>query len=199
MGRSAGFPVSYAVDGRQYVAVTAGAGSVLYSHWNAILGSRARGGNGTLYVFRLDGAAARASKAKAVVVPIAERPAPVTEEYLKTLPCAHFSEAQAAAGAQFYTEHRAACHGAQLEGTGGHFPSLTASGFHSRWNNNTISRLAYLVQFGMPPGSAQPIALSDATNVLAFLLSKNAVLSGNALPGTEAELNALRICLPTAK
>lgn len=199
-GPVSGFPVSYAVDGEQYVAVTAGAGSVLYSHWNAILGKQARGGNGTLYVFRLSGKSSGASTGHApVVVPIPEKKAPRTEASLMALPCATYTVPQAEAGERFYQERCSSCHGSKMEGLGGHFPSLTASGFHSRWNNNTASRLSYLIQFGMPPGSAEKLSTTDATNAIARLLQKNGVKAGDALPSGEEPLDALRICLPERK
>ena len=92
-----------------------------------------------------------------------------------------YTEEQAATGQDIYEARCASCHGYNLEG----FelaPSLSGNFFTRRWGADTADRLAINVR-RMPPNAVSMSEL-EATNVLAYLLSRNGVEAGDvALSG----------------
>jgi alcohol dehydrogenase (cytochrome c) len=87
-----------------------------------------------------------------------------------------YTESQASAGQAVYDARCATCHGYNLEG----FelaPSLSQNFFSRRWGSRTADNLALNVR-RMPPNEVSLSAL-DATNVLAYLLSRNGVEAGD--------------------
>ena len=84
-----------------------------------------------------------------------------------------YTAAQAAAGAQVYAVHCAACHGADL--TGGAAPELTGVPFRAQWatpRRSLLDLLTYL-HANMPLGAAGSLPPSDYLSVLAFMLQQN--------------------------
>ena len=81
---------------------------------------------------------------------------------------------QAAAGAEAYALHCAACHGVNLEGTtlG---PLLAGNTFMQRWRLQTPSLLLDNIQASMPPGGSQSLSDDDYLNITAHILKTNGV------------------------
>ena len=87
-----------------------------------------------------------------------------------------YTESQAASGQVLYDARCATCHGYNLEG----FelaPSLSGNFFTRRWGSGTADNLALNVR-RMPPNEVSLSEL-EATNVLAYLLSRNGVEAGD--------------------
>ena len=115
-GPVTGFPVSFAVDGEQYVAVTAGGGDLLSGLFNRLSNLTVRSGSNMLYAFKLSDTAGRAPVAQPVVADAATaEPRPmimIDAPLLETSePCATFAAHQAERGAALYQEHCTECHG----------------------------------------------------------------------------------------
>ena len=94
-------PVTYEIDGEQYVAVLGGYGSVFYLYAGALLPTPGAGAsvNGRVYVYKLGGTAER----PAISRPASPQPQP---------PAIVVSRADEARGAVVYAQFCAACHGA---------------------------------------------------------------------------------------
>ena len=95
-----------------------------------------------------------------------------------------YTESQAASGQVLYDARCATCHGYNLEG----FelaPSLSGNFFTRRWGSGTADNLALNVR-RMPPNEVSLSEL-EATNVLAYLLSRNGVEAGDVELSTEIQ------------
>ena len=149
-----GVPVSYQVDGKQYVAVLAGWGGGVSMFGGPAAEATAnvpRGGQ--LYVFALAPAAPAAAKPAALA----------------------FTASQAADGAQIYGASCALCHGAKLEGVSA--PPLRAEALADA-TTPTIGELYRTVAKRMPktnPGSLTP---EQSAAVTAYLLEANGAVPG---------------------
>ena len=103
-----------------------------------------------------------------------------------------YTEAQAAQGKLGYEEHRAECHGFNLEGFG-LVPSLSGSYFAERWGDTTADQLALDVQ-RMLPDAANSLGQPVSTQILAYVLQQNGIdADAVALPQGTAALSALVI------
>jgi PQQ-dependent dehydrogenase (methanol/ethanol family) len=91
-------PMTYRVNGEQYVAVLAGYGSVFYLYAGALLSAPGAPVNGRVYVFKRDGSAPKP------VISRARTPLPQP-------PAVPASAATIARGSQLYQQFCAACHG----------------------------------------------------------------------------------------
>lgn len=88
-----------------------------------------------------------------------------------------FTAVQAAAGAGLFQSTCATCHGADLQGTPT-APTLSGSGFITRWGGRSAGELFRYIKSSMPPGANS--ALPDATvgNIVAQILSVNGATAG---------------------
>lgn len=88
-----------------------------------------------------------------------------------------FTAVQAAAGAGLYQSTCATCHGQDLQGTPT-APTLSGTGFMTRWGGRSAGELFRYIKTNMPPGSNSP--LSDATvgNIVAQILQTNGATAG---------------------
>jgi mono/diheme cytochrome c family protein len=151
-----GVPVSYRVDGKQYVAVLAGWGGGVSMFGGPAAEATAnipRGGQ--LYVF-------------ALAADVAPPPKPAALS---------FTAAQAADGARIYGASCALCHGARLEGVSA--PALRADAVAAA-TTPTVGELYGIVAKRMPktnPGSLTP---EQSASVMAYLLSANGAAPGAA-------------------
>lgn len=89
-----------------------------------------------------------------------------------------FTAVQAAAGSGLYESTCATCHGPELQGTPT-APTLSGSGFITRWGGRSAGELFRYIKTSMPPGANAP--LSDATvgNIVAQILAVNGASAGS--------------------
>lgn len=89
-----------------------------------------------------------------------------------------YTTAQAASGAQVYSEHCAACHGTSLGGQSG--PALAGSDFAASLSYSKMSatQLYDFIAAQMPADDPHSLTQEQYADVLAYLLSKSGYPSG---------------------
>ena len=199
-GPVTGFPVSFAVDGEQYIAVAAGGGDLLSGSYNSHTNLTVRGGANMLYAFKLSATAGRASPeqpAAADATPAEDDPPPfvvIDAPLLETsVDCATFSADQAERGAALYREQCAECHGPDLQG-GAQGAALAGRGFANYWTNRAASGLYRTIHETMPQGREGTIGTEASADLVAFLLRENGAEATGELAVEIDTLDDLRTC-----
>jgi alcohol dehydrogenase (cytochrome c) len=90
-----------------------------------------------------------------------------------------YTTPQAASGAKAYQRACSSCHGTKLQGGMG--PALVGRQFWLNYGGKKVSTLWSSVHTEMPMSAPGSVSASSSTNIMAFLLQKNGVLSG-AIP-----------------
>jgi alcohol dehydrogenase (cytochrome c) len=194
-----GFPVSYAVNGRQYIAVSTGQAVSTGSYLTLTPEIRA-GRNNNLYVFALPanwqgarvapGAAVpqpalAANVAGAQPLPAVQScrrsQAPARDASRELFADARFTAAQVEAGKRLYTEQQCAvCHGERMQGTPG-APALAGEDFLRAWRGRSARELLDCMRSTMPPGRVGTLSEAQHAALVAAMLEANGVGSD---PGT---------------
>jgi len=184
-----GYPVTFEVDGHQYVAIATG-------FWlaDSYTPELIHGRQNTLYVFALPEAGiGHPGPVKAPVNPGAAAaildPAQQGAPPARTVAAGVFSAAQARAGQAVYAASCAACHGTNFEPAPGS-PPLRGTAFLANWRGRTLAELDAKIRT-MPPGAADSLPAGEYLAVLAYLLEANGFPAGAALPGGEAALREI--------
>jgi alcohol dehydrogenase (cytochrome c) len=194
-----GFPVSYAVNGRQYIAVSTGQAVNTGGYLNLTPEIRV-GRSNNLYVFALPAgfqntraapgagsgsapsvAPRPVSSGAVVAVPAIsaisacrkpDAPAAGSGPTLAT-PVARFSRAQIDAGKKLFVDQQCAtCHGATMTGTNA-APALADDGFRNAWRSRTLPELLDCTRKTMPPGGAGTLSDAQYQNLIAASLDAN--------------------------
>jgi PQQ-dependent dehydrogenase (methanol/ethanol family) len=152
-----GTPISYAIDGEQYIAVAVGGGDWLSDYANELSELRVRRGGNMLYVFRLG---SRQVKLNPLDI---ERSAQSAGESALTASL----KTNIAMGARAYKTQCAGCHGDAMEGSG-HVPALIGCAFYARWGEKPIEDFYSRINLTMPPGAASPLDAATTANLVAY-------------------------------
>ncbi|MCB1647975.1 MAG: PQQ-binding-like beta-propeller repeat protein [Pseudomonadales bacterium] len=88
-----------------------------------------------------------------------------------------FTAVQAAAGAGLYQSTCATCHGQDLQGTPT-APTLSGTGFMTRWGGRSAGELFRYIKSNMPPGSNSPLPDATVGNIVAQILQTNGATAG---------------------
>ncbi len=199
-GPVTGFPVSFAVDGEQYVAVTAGGGDLLSGLFNRLSNLTVRSGSNMLYAFKLSDTAGRGPIEQPVVAaadPAAAEPPPMIMIDAPLLeasaPCATFSAEQAGRGAALYQEQCTECHGPTLRG-GAQGAALAGRSFTSYWSNRAASGLYRTIRETMPQGREGTIGRAASADLVAFLLRENGAEATGEFGADVETLDGQRTC-----
>jgi alcohol dehydrogenase (cytochrome c) len=178
-----GFPVSYAVGGRQYIAVSTGQ-AVNTAQYLVLTPEIRPSQNSNLYVFALpEGWQASAGTARRLPPPAAAPAAiPVPQatqcrrpEGAASAPATPVAlrSSDAAQGRRVYAEQQCAlCHGENLKGSPGG-PALADEGFRQAWRGRPASDLFDCLKATMPPGRGGSLPDADYLALLANLLEAN--------------------------
>lgn len=178
-----GVPISYRVDGKQYIAVLAGWGGGVSMFGGPAADATAnvpRGGQ--LYVFALaapplaTGSAAPPPTAAPTTVPA--RAVALTNAPPADAPAAahlEFSAAQVSDGARIYGASCAVCHGAHLEGISA--PTLRADDVADA-TTPTVGELYQVVARSMPKTNPGSLTSQQAAAIMAYLLATNGAAPG---------------------
>jgi mono/diheme cytochrome c family protein len=107
-----------------------------------------------------------------------------------------FTDAQVKRGNDVYQAQCAACHDAQLTGSGT-APALAGTDFSANWKDETVSSLFERIRATMPadnPGSLQRPQVAD---LIAFILNFNKYPTGPTELAADSEaLKAIKITAP---
>lgn len=109
-----------------------------------------------------------------------------------------FVASQATAGRALYQQQCSSCHGANL--TDGEFgPPLSGEEFLQKWGNRRVDEVFDIVISQMPPSAQGSLTQEQTTNLLAFLLQRNAVPAtpDKSLSSDEAVLKNMVMPTPT--
>ncbi len=164
-----GSPISYTVDGRQYIVV-------------AISGA---GYPGALIAYRLPDAS--------LPSPFANDPrfsGIVQQSFERSVWDGVYTDEQAARGSDIYATVCAACHGGGLEGLE-MAPPLSGIAFGQNWDGQSLQTLHDRI-VAMPPQAPGIVSPADAVDVLSFMLQRARVPAGDeALPRDGSTLSGI--------
>ena len=165
-----GSPMTYMLNGQQYIAVAISGGS--YS--------------GELVAFKLaSGDGASAPRPMQAAAPRASAPAPADGPL--------YTAAQAERGRGLYNQQCAACHGAGMEGIE-MAPSLAGGDFLDRWAGQTVGDLFERVQSTMPKNKPGSLSREENAEIIAYMLSRSRLRAGSTeLPSDVQMLKRIRI------
>ena len=111
---------------------------------------------------------------------------------LKTSKDGVYSDAQASRGEGLYGQQCAACHSADLSGSGA--PALAGTDFLSSWDKMPVADLVEKIATSMPSSSPGSLSRGQATDLVAFILKSNKFPAGPAdLDSDVAALKAINI------
>ena len=201
-GPVSGFPVSFAVDGEQYIAVSAGGGDLLSGLFNRLGNLNARSGANLLYAFKLSDTAGRGPVEQPTVTAVADAAAAAEPPPMIVIdaplldasaPCAAFGAEQAERGAALYQEQCAECHGPTLRG-GAQGAALAGRSFTSYWRNRAASGLYRTIRETMPQGREGTIGPAASADLVAFILQENGAEPAGELGADVDTLDARRTC-----
>lgn len=198
-----GFPVSFAVNGRQYIAVSTG--SAVNSGGYLTLTPEIRAGTASnLYVFALPegyqsarvaprpaagsavaGAAAATSRAPVVAPTVSQACRANTPTAGASTGAARgasltgrFTAAQIESGRKLYAEQQCVvCHGEGMRGTPG-APALADAGFRNAWQGRTAQALFECTRSTMPPGRQGTLTDEQHVALVALILEANGFAVG---------------------
>jgi len=88
-----------------------------------------------------------------------------------------YTETQAARGSTGFTSHCAACHGADLGGTG-EAPALSGPKFLSDFDGVSLGDVFDRIRTTMPQDNPGSLTRDDVADILAYLLKANALPPG---------------------
>ena len=89
-----------------------------------------------------------------------------------------YSLAQAAGGRNVYNRECALCHGPELEGTEGG-PAISGQAFREKWQEHSLAEFYELTRRTMPVSKPAGLTESEYTDVIAFILNRNAFAAGS--------------------
>jgi alcohol dehydrogenase (cytochrome c) len=191
------YPITFEVNGAQYVAISSGSGNPYSNTWGNLVPEMRRppGGGSVLYVFRLLGKATlpltQSALGSAPTLAPSANPGAVTHPDELTAP--FFSQAQADRGADVYRNNCASCHGEHLN-DGAFASALKGPPFRREWNGKALGALGQFIVSQMPPGKAGQLTKAQYADIIAFLISANGFKAGASdLPSDPASWERLAV------
>jgi mono/diheme cytochrome c family protein len=204
------YPITFSVNGAQYVAISSGSGNPYSNTWGSLLPEMRRppGGGSVLWVFRLPGGTLLPSSAE--IASRANHPLPAAAAMATTATVTAATGTAAAGTAAagtaaagtvadaadklapaFFSKvqaqrgaavYRANCASCHGEGLndGAFARALRGESFRREWHQKTLGALGQFILLNMPPGKAGQLTRDEYADVLAFLISANGVSAGAA-------------------
>lgn len=178
-GDVSGAPITFEVNGKQYVAVGSGGRVAPTTTLGRLVGVDVAQGTGVLWVFALPDAGPR-------VVP---RPRRVLTT--RAVREGVFRPAQAAQGEQLFAQECSTCHDAA---------NYTGLNFAAKWGGATLGDVYQDISLSMPPAKPGGLTPVSYASILAYFLSASGYPAGDAdLPGDPLQLRSIAIDTPTAQ
>jgi mono/diheme cytochrome c family protein len=104
-----------------------------------------------------------------------------------------FTDAQVKKGSDLYQQQCAACHDAQLTGSGT-APALAGTDFSANWKDETVGSLFERIRATMPADNPGSLTRPQVSEMVAFILNFNKYPVGETELGTDFEaLKAIKI------
>jgi quinohemoprotein ethanol dehydrogenase len=200
-GDISGAPITYTIDGVQYVAVAAGGRAAPAPSFGPLTNADIPSGTGVIWVFALgsDRPVTSMAASRPVVLSFsgvppkpAARPAapagappPAASGGGAAAASGVFTVAQAARGEQHFNRVCASCHTVAEQ---------AGASFASRWGSGTLADVFTLIATTMPQGQPGSLSADEYASVVAFLLQRSGYAAGaTELPGNAAALQAMRV------
>lgn len=188
-----GYPISFALGGHQYLAVSTG-------RWlnDSYTPELTHGTQNALYVFALpDVATGARGPARSFVDAhgglARGDPALAPAAFARSAKTGVFSAMQAQAGLASYGRNCAACHGADHAGGGG-VPPVAGAAFMGKWRGKPVGDLFAYIRATMPPGAGKSLPDAEYLALTAHLLQANGYPAGpQGLEGDTAILATIGI------
>lgn len=178
-GDVSGAPITFEIDGRQYIAVTAGGGAAQTSTLGRLVDVDITQGSGVIWVFALPERRPR------------EAPRPVRAE-VPTLSVAAgvFNAAQAELGERIFGQHCSGCH------DGGNY---SGQAMLARWGSGTLGDIYRDIALSMPPSNPGGLAPEEYAGIVAYFLRETGYSPGGGdavLPPDGFQLQRFVIDVP---
>src|SRR3954470_22735285 len=107
-----------------------------------------------------------------------------------------FTDAQVKKGSDLYQQQCAACHDAQLTGSGT-APALAGTDFSAHWKDETVGSLFERIRATMPADNPGIVKRDQVADLVAFILNFNKYpLAQKDLPTEFEALKAIKITSP---
>jgi PQQ-dependent dehydrogenase (methanol/ethanol family) len=149
-GDVSGAPVSFTIDGKQYIAITAGGGAAQTSTLGRLVDVDITQGSGVIWVFALpDGRAREVPRPTRVDIPDISVAAGI------------FSPEQAARGEQVFSANCSGCHASG---------NYAGQAFQAKWGGFTLGDIYSDISVSMPPANPGGLPPEDYSSIIAFLL-----------------------------
>jgi alcohol dehydrogenase (cytochrome c) len=210
-----GFPITYAVRDRQYVAVSVGQ-AVNTAGYLLMTPEIRPSSNNSLYVFALpEGlrttqttprkedvpalasatSALTSGRATPATAPVqCRRTSQATSRPVAGTANRLFNPAQSAHGRKVYVEQQCSlCHGESMRGSAS-APALADPGFRAAWQDRSLGALFDCMKSTMPPGRSAALSDVEYVDLLAAILEANGFAPGNeqgGLPADPEKLNGV--------
>jgi alcohol dehydrogenase (cytochrome c) len=173
-GDISGAPITYEVDGRQYVAVAAGGRVAPTTTLGRLVGVDVPQGSGTIWVFSLPEGEPRQL----------QRPTRLDTPELSVTDGV-FQAAQAAQGEEIYERECASCH--EIENYAG-------ANLLAKWGGGVLSDIYQDMALAMPPANPGGLTPLSYASIVAYFLRESGYPAGNsALPGSAFQLGNIAI------
>jgi PQQ-dependent dehydrogenase (methanol/ethanol family) len=173
-GDISGAPITFEVDGKQYLAVGAGGRVAPTGTLGRLVGVDVPQGTSVMWVFALPDAVPRS-------VPRPQRRDVITRSTNDGV----YSEAQAARGEQVYTQECSGCHAAA---------NYTGANFTVKWGAATLGDIYQDISLSMPPSKPGGLTPDSYASIVAYFLSRSGYPAGRAeLPGDARALGSVRV------
>jgi len=173
-GDVSGAPVSYTIDGKQYVAVASGGRAAPTTTLGRLVGVDVPQGTGVMWVFALPDETPRA-------VPRPTR----SDRPARSLGDGVFTANQAAQGEALFTQECDLCH---------EIADYTGANFAAKWGGGTLADVYQDFALAMPPANAGGLTPATYASIVAYFASKSGYPTGNAdLPGDVTQLRSIAI------
>jgi hypothetical protein len=173
-GDVSGAPVSYTIDGKQYIAVASGGRAAPTTTLGRLVGVDVPQGTGVMWVFALP------DDLPQTVPRPTRRDRPV-----RSLADGVFTANQASQGKALFAQECATCHEAE---------NYTGANFAAKWGGGTLGDVYQDFALAMPPANAGGLTPATYASIVAYFVSESGFPAGNAdLPGDVTQLRSIAI------
>ena len=176
-GDVSGAPVTYTIDGKQYIAVGSGGRAAPTTTLGRLVGVDVPQGSGVVWVFALPD----------------DEPRPVPRPTRRDRPARSladgvFTANQASQGKALFAQECDTCH--EIE-------NYTGANFAAKWGGGTLADVYQDFALAMPPANAGGLTPATYASIVAFFASESGYPSSNAdLPGDVTQLRGIAIGAP---